>query len=144
MPLVCRALSVEARRVKMKSMCRSIISFLLISLPVVVPFGPLRQYRTCARMALSGACGFNPTARNSRGGQWPGSALTPSHAGRGGTRGVRQGGRRAVCMNLGTSPFGDGFLGVGPAEIVVICVVGYFLLGPTEVPRYLYCSYPLL
>jgi len=29
----------------------------------------------------------------------------------------------------------DGFLGVGAPEIVVICVVGYFLLGPTELYR---------
>ena len=31
--------------------------------------------------------------------------------------------------------FSDGFLGVGPQEVVVICLVGYFLLGPTELYR---------
>jgi Sec-independent protein translocase protein TatA len=28
---------------------------------------------------------------------------------------------------------GDGLFGVGPSEIIVISVAGYFLLGPTEV-----------
>jgi Sec-independent protein translocase protein TatA len=31
--------------------------------------------------------------------------------------------------------FSDGILGVGPQEVVVICIVGYFLLGPTELYR---------
>jgi hypothetical protein len=42
---------------------------------------------------------------------------------------TRNNGRSRVRMNFGE----DGILGVGAPEIAVICVVGYFLLGPTEV-----------
>jgi len=39
--------------------------------------------------------------------------------------------RGQVRMDFGS----DGFLGVGPAEVVVVVLVGYFLLGPTELYR---------
>lgn len=126
---------------------------LLAALPEVVPAGPSQHRRGAAVLAFAGdqRCGVT-LAGGGGGGLATRTTTTASMAswgaGAGGAHGRGRGvagrgrglcgvgrapGRGAVRMNLGGSPFGEGFLGVGPAEVVVICVVGYFLLGPTEV-----------